>query len=101
MAAAAFCRSHARIPYREPGQRTRDRYALTDQGLQLLTALFALMEWGDRHLAPEGGPVRLRHRDCGAMVHVGLRCNQGHGVDADDIDVVPGPSLEKSFGDMP
>jgi DNA-binding HxlR family transcriptional regulator len=83
-----------KVPYRAPGQRTRDRYALTDKGMQLMTVFFALMEWGDRHLAPDGGPVRLRHRDCGALVHVGMQCNAGHGVDADDIDVVPGPALD-------
>jgi hypothetical protein len=60
------------------------------------------MEWGDRHLAPDGGPVRLRHRDCGAQVHVGMHCNAGRGVDADDIDVVPGPALDaKDFDSTP
>lgn len=51
---------------------------------------------GDRHLAPDGGPVRLRHRDCGALVHVG--CNAGHAVEADDVDVAPGPALEDTEG---
>jgi len=82
-----------KVPYREAGQRTRDRYTLTDKGTQLMTAVFALMEWGDRHLAPEGGPVRLRHRDCGALVHVGMHCNAGHTVDNDDVDVVAGPAI--------
>ena len=33
-----------------------------------------LMHWGDRWEAgPEGGPVVVRHRDCGEPVHVELR----------------------------
>jgi DNA-binding HxlR family transcriptional regulator len=35
-----------RADYREPGQRTRQRYRLTDMGADLLPALVALMQWG-------------------------------------------------------
>src|SRR5271166_2042176 len=38
----------AREPYREPGQRTRLAYRLTDKGAELLPVLLALMQWGDR-----------------------------------------------------
>ena len=82
----------AKVDYQTTGQRTRQRYVLTDRGSQLLTSLFALMEWGDRHLAPDGGPVRLQHRDCGAGVHVELHCNVGHTVQPADIDIVAGPA---------
>src|SRR5437588_8579162 len=34
-----------REDYREPGQRTRQRYRLTDKGADLLPALVALMKW--------------------------------------------------------
>ena len=37
-----------RVPYREPGQRERHEYRLTDKGLDLLPAVVALMQWGDR-----------------------------------------------------
>jgi DNA-binding HxlR family transcriptional regulator len=83
----------SKVPYQEPGQRTRQRYTLTDAGLQLITPLLALMEWGDRHLAPDGGPVRFRHKDCHAAVHVGLHCNQGHTLTAEEIEIVPGPAV--------
>lgn len=56
-----------KVPYREPGQRRRDEYRLTQMGLDLYPALMALMHWGDRYLADqEGPPVLLTHRDCGA-----------------------------------
>src|ERR1700732_2969581 len=43
-----------RLDYREPGQRTRQRYRLTEKGADLFPALAALMQWGDRWL-DEGG----------------------------------------------
>src|SRR2546430_2284069 len=39
-----------REDYREPGQRTRQRYRLTEKGADLLPALAALMQWGNRWL---------------------------------------------------
>jgi DNA-binding HxlR family transcriptional regulator len=76
-----------REDYREPGQRTRQRYRLTDKGADLFPALAALMQWGDRWLDRHGGPVELRHRDCGRPVTVELRCAAGHTVDPDDLDL--------------
>ena len=76
-----------REDYREPGQRTRQRYRLTDKGADLFPALAALMQWGDRWLDRRGGPVELRHRDCGRPVDVELRCAAGHRVGPDDLDL--------------
>jgi DNA-binding HxlR family transcriptional regulator len=76
-----------REDYREPGQRTRQGYRLTDKGAELLPALAALMQWGDRWLDPRGGPVELRHRDCGEPVSVELRCAAGHAVAGDELDL--------------
>ena len=67
-----------REDYREPGQRTRKRYRLTDKGADLFPVLAALMQWGDRWIDDRGGPVGLRHRDCGETVAVELRCAAGH-----------------------
>ncbi len=70
-----------RIPYRDPGQRTRQEYQLTEMGTELLPALLALMQWGDRYLAqPTGGPMTLTHLDCGEPVHAEIRCAAGHPV---------------------
>ncbi len=80
-----------REPYREPGQRTRMAYRLTDKGAELLPVLVALMQWGDRWLQPSGAPVQLRHADCGEVVRAELRCTAGHAVGADEIDLTVGP----------
>src|SRR5947199_10868976 len=76
-----------REDYREPGQRTRQRYRLTEKGAQLFPALVALMQWGDRWLDDRGGPVELRHRGCGEPVAVELRCGAGHTVSQDELDL--------------
>lgn len=77
-----------REDYREPGQRTRQRYRLTDKGADLFPVLAALMQWGDRWLDDRGGPVELRHRDCGEPVAVELRCAAGHKVGPDELALV-------------
>src|ERR1700761_5787814 len=77
-----------REDYREPGQRTRQRYRLTEKGADLFPALVALMQWGDRWLDDRGGPVELRHRDCGEPVAVELRFHAGHEVTAAELDLV-------------
>lgn len=75
-------------PYKEPGQRTRQRYRLTDKGHELLPALVALMQWGDRWEARDGrGPVQLRHAGCGAAVHAELRCADGHAVGRGELEL--------------
>jgi DNA-binding HxlR family transcriptional regulator len=76
-----------REDYREPGQRTRQRYRLTEKGADLFPALVALMQWGDRWLDERGGPVELQHRDCGEHVAVELRCAAGHAVTPDTVDL--------------
>ncbi len=77
-----------RRPYREPGQRTRDEYVLTPAGVELLPVLLALMQWGDRHLAGAlGPPLLLAHETCGAPVVVEVRCEAGHTVPLDEIEL--------------
>jgi DNA-binding HxlR family transcriptional regulator len=75
-----------REPYREPGQRTRERYRLTPKGADLFPALVALMQWGDQWLE-RPGRVELRHHDCGARVGVELRCAGGHEVTSGELDL--------------
>ena len=76
-----------REDYREPGQRTRQRYRLTEKGADLVPALVALMQWGDRWLNERGGPVELRHRACGEKVVAELRCAAGHEVTPEELDL--------------
>jgi DNA-binding HxlR family transcriptional regulator len=70
-----------RTEYREPGQRTRHEYRLTDKGRDLQVVLLSLMEWGDRYRADPSGPARVvHHRGCGEPLHVELVCAAGHTV---------------------
>ncbi|MGW2689953.1 winged helix-turn-helix transcriptional regulator [Streptomyces sp. NPDC001414] len=86
-----------RTPYQAAGQRTRDRYELTGPGEDLMTAYFALMEWGDRHATAGGGPVRLRHRHCDAPVHVELSCAEGHTLPPGDLEVVAAGAVPQAI----
>lgn len=83
-----------KVPYQEPGQRQRDEYRLTQKGLDLYPIMIALMHWGDRYLAdPEGPPVVVTHRDCGAPVTLHLVCEEGHRVDGPrEVTPRPGPA---------
>jgi DNA-binding HxlR family transcriptional regulator len=80
-----------REDYREPGQRTRQHYRLTEKGADLFPALAALMQWGDKWIDDRGGPVELRHRDCGEPVAVELRCAAGHAVRPGELDLAARP----------
>jgi DNA-binding HxlR family transcriptional regulator len=72
-------------PYREPGQRTRHAYVLTDAGHDLLPAVLALIQWGAAHT--KGGGPALTHVDCGEAVQLEVRCAAGHTVDEEDLQV--------------
>jgi DNA-binding HxlR family transcriptional regulator len=77
-----------REPYRDPGQRERHDYHLTDKGIALLPALLALMRWGDQYLTPAAaGPVALSHAGCGEPVEVAVRCAAGHAVPVSELSV--------------
>lgn len=85
-----------RVPYQEPGERMRHEYRLTEKGFDLYPVLVAVWQWGDRYLAdPEGSPVEMAHRDCGALVGVRLSCVDGHDI-TDPRAVVsrPGPGAK-------
>jgi DNA-binding HxlR family transcriptional regulator len=70
-----------RAEYREPGQRARHEYRLTETGRELQVVLLSLMEWGDRHRGDPAGPARVYvHRGCGEPLHVELVCAAGHTV---------------------
>lgn len=76
-----------KLPYREPGQRTRHEYRLTEKGAGLLPALAAMMAWGDRWLFPDRARVQLAHAGCGAEVGVVLSCAAGHEVGAGELQL--------------
>ena len=60
-----------RQPYREPGQRSRDEYVLTEAGVDFMPVVWAMFEWGRQHLPGQNRPagyasrvvVRMRRRN--------------------------------------
>ncbi len=87
----------ARVPYRDPGSRTRYEYRPTEAGYDLRPVLIALIEWGDRHRAEGSGPpVLLTHAECETPVHVQLVCEEGHPIDTHTrLRINPGPGARK------
>lgn len=80
-----------RAPYKDE-RRTRLEYRLTDKGHELYPILIAIRDWGDRHMAPDGPPVRYRHRGCTGEARVELRCDAcGEELTARDVVPEPGP----------
>jgi DNA-binding HxlR family transcriptional regulator len=77
-----------KVPYREPGQRTRSAYQLTRKGSDLLPALLALFDWGDRWQFENGSRIGFTHAGCGAPVHAQIACDHGHTVSGEEIEVV-------------
>ena len=59
---------------------------LTDAGVDFMPVVWAMFEWGRRHL-PHDAPLRLAHEDCGAEATVEIRCAEGHRVPPDELAV--------------
>jgi DNA-binding HxlR family transcriptional regulator len=80
-----------RVPYQAEGERQRHEYRLTEKGIDLYPTLVALMQWGDKYLADDGvAPLALEHRDCGAPVHLGIVCDDGHELSgAREVRAIP------------
>jgi DNA-binding HxlR family transcriptional regulator len=72
-----------RRPYQEPGQRRRDEYVLTDAGRDFMPVVWAMFEWGRRHL--DDSRLRLTHLGCGEEATVAIHCAAGHEVPADEL----------------
>jgi len=75
-----------RRPYREPGQRSRDEYVLTPAGVDFMPVVWAMFDWGQRHL-PVPARLRLTHEGCGADAAVVVRCAEGHDVPFEELGV--------------
>lgn len=73
-----------RRPYRKPGQRSRDEYVLTQAGIDFMPVVWAMFEWGRRHL-PYNAGLALAHAGCGAEATVEIRCAKGHRVSPDEL----------------
>ncbi|GAA4482153.1 helix-turn-helix domain-containing protein [Rhodococcus olei] len=84
-----------RSPYKEPGQRTRYEYLLTEKGRDLLPAVLALMQWGDKYLhGGRGGPIGMRDDLTGEPVRVEVRSASGREVPLGELRLTPNVSEE-------
>lgn len=59
-------------PYRDPGDRQRFEYRLTEKGRGLAYVLIALMQWGDAHLRDDPAPLELRDAASGKALKLAL-----------------------------
>jgi DNA-binding HxlR family transcriptional regulator len=73
----------------------RYEYVLTRKGFEFVDVLMVMAQWGDRWTAGEAGPPALRrHRACGKVAPIELRCAEcGEIVTSSDIDVEAGPGM--------
>lgn len=76
-----------RRPYRVPGSRTREEYHLTDRGRELLPALLALQQWGDRHLQDDQGPDVEVVDESGSPVRVAVVDSAGNELTPEHVQV--------------
>jgi DNA-binding HxlR family transcriptional regulator len=75
----------AKQPYREPGQRTRYEYVLTEMGRDLLPVVLGLMQWGDKYLQDDDGPLAVLDAESGSPVVVRMQNADGDDVALDDM----------------
>ena len=81
-----------RVPYQERPERFE--YRLTESGIDLWPVVVALLNWGDRHAAPDGPPVVLEHRGCGGHMNDRRICEEcGAYLAAREVIMRGGPAL--------
>jgi DNA-binding HxlR family transcriptional regulator len=83
------------------GSSDRDAYRLTERGRDLVPAMMALTEWGDRWAAPDGEPVLYRHHAGEHPVRMQLACDICGTLpdDHDEIEALPGPGMPAALAD--
>jgi DNA-binding HxlR family transcriptional regulator len=70
-----------RQTYREPGEREREEYLLTEAGRELATVLSALNSWGNEHRPVDAGSrITYSDPDSGAPLRLAFVAPDGHEV---------------------
>jgi DNA-binding HxlR family transcriptional regulator len=67
----------SKASYREPGDRERFEYRLTEKGRALAYVMIALMEWGDEYLRTDAPPLELRDADSDEPLKLALATPSG------------------------
>ncbi len=75
----------------------RYEYVLTESGKDLKIVLFAIKQWGDKHIYQgKGHPLSIAHKDCGTEISVDIvcrGCNEVLSDDDDKVDWAPGDEM--------
>ena len=72
-------------------------YKPTAKGLDVQPVLIALMQWGDKHVAPDGPPRVVVHTTCGHDADPRMRCSHCDEVlTPRSVRVRPGPGASES-----
>jgi DNA-binding HxlR family transcriptional regulator len=80
----------AKVAYSE--HPPRFDYRLTNKGRDLWPVITAMRQWGDKHAAPGGPPLRLIHEPCGEISDARLVCSAcGEPIGPRDVKAIPGP----------
>ncbi|MFB8008589.1 winged helix-turn-helix transcriptional regulator [Nocardia sp. NPDC056000] len=74
-------------PYQEEGKRTRHEYVLTPMGSDLLPAVLALWQWGDKYLQDGTPPLERVEDTTGEPVRVEIRSASGNEVPLENLRV--------------
>ena len=79
-----------KVPYSQ--HPPRYDYRLTGKGRDLWPVLTSMRQWGDKHAAPDGPPVLIRHSSCGQISTAVPACSTcGEPMDVGDLQATPGP----------
>ena len=86
-----------RREYKEPDQRTRTEYRLTDKGRDLFPAILALSQWSERWTPPPDGPVaRVLSRKSERPISVVMTDDSAvEALGMRDIEILPGPGARR------
>jgi DNA-binding HxlR family transcriptional regulator len=78
------------------GPPARPVYLLTEKGRDMLPALVALMQWGDKWESANRPPVLLTDASGRRLQKIAATTRTGHPVTADTIRFVPGPGATRA-----
>jgi DNA-binding MarR family transcriptional regulator len=85
--------------HREPGQRSRKAYVLSEKGRALIPALVALRSWAEDHLLGGRSRLRLHDKDGQEISAHLLRADGTRVEDFSGIKAVAGPQKKRSTSD--
>ncbi|WP_406643185.1 winged helix-turn-helix transcriptional regulator [Amycolatopsis sp. WGS_07] len=81
-----------RVPYREPGRRSRDEYRLTEAGEDLLPVFLSLMQWGDKYLQDGRPPLSFVEAGTDRAVRVRVTADPAPETESGDIEIRVNPA---------